>query len=48
MRLIAHRAIRERQPAFLFVNNPLDGNAPSTIEAVVERLDARSLEPRAE
>jgi uncharacterized protein YecE (DUF72 family) len=40
--LIAQRAIRERQPAFLFVNNRLEGNAPSMIEAVVEQLDARS------
>jgi Protein of unknown function DUF72 len=26
------------KPAFLFVNNRLEGNAPSTIEAVVEDL----------
>lgn len=26
------------KPAFLFVNNRLEGNAPSTIEAVAERL----------
>ena len=28
------------KPAFLFVNNRLEGNAPSTIEAVAERLGA--------
>jgi hypothetical protein len=38
MRQIAERSIRQRQPAFLFVNNRLQGNAPSTIEAVVERM----------
>jgi hypothetical protein len=31
MRLIAQRAMRERKNAFLFVNNRLEGNAPSTI-----------------
>jgi uncharacterized protein YecE (DUF72 family) len=39
MRLIAQRAMHERKDAFLFVNNRLEGNAPSTIEAVLERLD---------
>jgi len=39
MRLIAQRAMHERKNAFLFVNNRLEGNAPSTIEAVVERLE---------
>jgi hypothetical protein len=38
MRLIAQRAMHERKDAFLFVNNRLEGNAPSTIEAVVERI----------
>ena len=36
---IARDAIKRRKPAFLFVNNRLEGNAPSTIEAVVEMLD---------
>ena len=36
---IADRARRLRQPAFLFVNNRLEGHAPSTIEAVAEALD---------
>ena len=36
MRIIAQRATQERKDAFLFVNNRLEGNAPSTIEAVVE------------
>ncbi len=38
MRLIAQRAMQERKDAFLFVNNRLEGNAPSTIEAVVDKL----------
>ena len=38
MRQIAERSIRQRQPAFLFVNNRLEGDAPSTIEGVVERI----------
>lgn len=35
---LAAGAIRRKRPAFLFVNNRLEGNAPSTIEAVVESL----------
>jgi uncharacterized protein YecE (DUF72 family) len=35
MRRIAVEAIRSRKQAFLFVNNRLEGNAPTTIEAVV-------------
>jgi uncharacterized protein YecE (DUF72 family) len=31
---------RPLKPAFLFVNNRLEGNAPSTIEAVADTLDA--------
>jgi hypothetical protein len=38
LRLIAQRAMHERKDAFLFVNNWLEGNAPSTIEAVVDIL----------
>jgi uncharacterized protein YecE (DUF72 family) len=40
LRRIAQRAMHERKDAFLFVNNRLEGNAPSTIEAVVERIEA--------
>jgi uncharacterized protein YecE (DUF72 family) len=40
MRMIAQRAMHERKDAFLFINNRLEGNAPSTIEAVVEQLEA--------
>ncbi len=36
--------MHERKDAFLFVNIRLEGNAPSTIEAVVEKLDAWSAE----
>ncbi|WP_406699740.1 DUF72 domain-containing protein [Singulisphaera sp. Ch08] len=35
---IAQRAKKRKAPAFLFVNNRLEGNAPLTIEAVVNRL----------
>ncbi len=43
MRLVARRALQERKDAFLFVNNRLEGNAPSTIEAVVERIASPSI-----
>ncbi len=36
--MIAHEAITRKKPAFLFVNNRLEGHAPSTIEAVADRL----------
>ncbi len=42
MRLIAQRAMHDRKDAFLFVNNRLEGNAPSTIEAVIEQLGSPS------
>jgi hypothetical protein len=35
---IANRARARKKPAFLFVNNRLEGNAPGTIEAVVSKL----------
>ncbi len=35
---IAGGALKRKKPAFLFVNNRLEGFAPGTIEAVVERL----------
>jgi uncharacterized protein YecE (DUF72 family) len=38
MREIVTQARERREPAFLFVNNRLEGNAPSTIEAVVESV----------
>jgi uncharacterized protein YecE (DUF72 family) len=38
LRSIAEGTRRRKKPAFLFVNNRLEGNAPSTIEAVVDRL----------
>jgi uncharacterized protein YecE (DUF72 family) len=40
IRKIADRTRRLGQPAFLFVNNRLEGNAPSTIEAVASDLIA--------
>jgi hypothetical protein len=38
-RLISQRTMQERKDAFLFVNKRLEGNAPSTMDAVVEILD---------
>jgi uncharacterized protein YecE (DUF72 family) len=38
MRRIAERAWKTQQPAYTFVNNRLEGNAPSTIEAVVDEF----------
>jgi uncharacterized protein YecE (DUF72 family) len=39
LRALAERAQRKKQPAFLFVNNRLEGNAPSTIQAVVSAAE---------
>lgn len=39
LRQIAATARARRQPAFLFVNNRLEGHAPTTIEAVAETLE---------
>jgi len=36
LRAIISRSIETQQPAFIFVNNRLEGNAPGTIEALVE------------
>jgi len=36
LRSLIARAREKRQPSFLFVNNRLEGNAPLTIEAVIE------------
>jgi len=38
MHRIAGRALHRKKPAFLYVNNRLEGHAPSTIEAVADRL----------
>ena len=38
IRQIAETSRRRKIPAFLFVNNRLEGNAPGTIEAVVDQL----------
>lgn len=42
LRMLAERARQGRQLAFLFVNNRLEGNAPATIQAVVEELPSSS------
>lgn len=36
---LAERGRRRRKPTFLLVNNRYEGNAPATIEAVLDRLD---------
>lgn len=38
LRHVAEHSRRTREPAFLFVNNRVEGHAPTTIEAVVEQL----------
>jgi len=38
LRALAERAWEAAQPAFVFVNNRLEGNAPGTIEAVADAL----------
>ncbi len=38
LRSIAERSLRAAQPAFVFVNNRLEGYAPGTIEAVADQL----------
>jgi uncharacterized protein YecE (DUF72 family) len=38
LRSLAERAWKTRQPAYAFVNNRLEGNAPGTIEAVADSL----------
>jgi hypothetical protein len=35
---IVRKAAERNRRAYLFVNNRLEGHAPTTIEAVVERL----------
>jgi uncharacterized protein YecE (DUF72 family) len=40
MRKIAERSQRQKRPAFLFVNNRLEGHAPTTIESVVQEIEA--------
>ena len=34
LRKIADRAVKKKQRAYIFVNNRLEGNAPTTIESV--------------
>ena len=36
LRALIERARQQQQPAFIFVNNRLEGNAPETIQAVIE------------
>jgi uncharacterized protein YecE (DUF72 family) len=39
LRALIQRSLGGRKPAYIFVNNRLEGNAPSTIEAVIEEID---------
>jgi uncharacterized protein YecE (DUF72 family) len=39
LRQIAKRSLQRKTPAFLFVNNRLEGHAPTTIESVVADID---------
>jgi hypothetical protein len=38
LRQVAAHALRRNTPAFLFANSRLEGNAPSTIEAVIDGI----------
>ena len=38
MKEIVKQSMARKKPAFVFVNNRLEGNAPSTIEAVGDQL----------
>jgi hypothetical protein len=38
MRRIVEQSLAQKKPAFLFVNNRLEGNVPGTIEAVVDAI----------
>jgi hypothetical protein len=42
MRRVAERAVEAQKPAFVFVNNRLEGNAPTTIEAVADSISPES------
>jgi uncharacterized protein YecE (DUF72 family) len=38
IRQIARRSLQAKKPVFVFVNNRLEGNAPMTIEAIVDQM----------
>jgi uncharacterized protein YecE (DUF72 family) len=38
IRQVIRRSQRERQPSYIFVNNRFEGNAPKTMEAIVDEL----------
>jgi hypothetical protein len=40
MQEIAEQSVKTKKSAFVFENNRLEGNAPSTIEAVVVSIGA--------
>lgn len=39
LRFLIQKSLGERRPAFIFVNNRLDGNAPGTIRGVLGLYD---------
>jgi len=39
LRALIQKALGEQRPSYIFVNNRLEGNAPKTIEAIVEELE---------
>ena len=39
LRALIQKSLGERKPSYIFVNNRLEGNAPGTIEAVVDSLE---------
>ena len=39
IRAVIDRSRRRREPAYLFINNRLEGNAPMTIKAILDRDD---------
>jgi hypothetical protein len=41
MRKIIERALKTQTSAFVFENNRLEGNAPSTIEAVLQQIPTK-------
>lgn len=42
LKTVAQKALSSRKPAYLYVNNRLEGNAPLTIGAIVDELERQS------
>lgn len=39
LQALIQRSLAKRQPSYIFVNNRLEGNAPGTIESIVDQVD---------